>query len=589
MDSNDIAFARIDEVVAVLKEHIRILANVGDDTTALEEAVRVLHASRNEYTYIHRLPQELLAEIFYLARHIPPSDQYGVKKLPSNWVAMSQVSQQWRDVALGSSNLWAHISSSYPRSIIQECLKRSEPTSLTVDWYCSTPDDAQFFRSSLHRVKELTLVLNSTTWNTLSSNLSSPAPKLELLYIFLRSRDAQSPAPLIITDSIFSATTPCLQQVHLSGCSIHPEAPLFTGLTSLGLYDPPQRLSAQNLFSMLRSLPHLSFLGLSEVLEPTTSPVSANITTVALPTLRSLLIRGQPLNQYLEIISLLSFPRDSTIDFRSMTGSPRVLPSLLDFLRVNHARWSTPLSTPLVETMDLDSSWGTLQLSLNPNSNAPGYVADLMKLELRGEWGEDLGVANNTTIISCFSYLPLSSLTSLTSNWPFDTKSWANPFGALPNLKSISVKGQESLDIIEAIVGDLGAYLKTKKQKGTPVASSSGSSAEPLVYDPIFPKLEELHFAGPTFCPWLSDNFVTALRVRKEKGKGLSLLEVKRCEFTSRRVMAELSEVLEVKWDGFTGRDDDDDGDSDDPYEEYEPDDDPADFDSQEFMEEYFY
>ncbi|TFK60893.1 hypothetical protein BDN72DRAFT_850184 [Pluteus cervinus] len=577
--NRDVAFAKIDKKVAILKERICTLASTNKDVTALKERIRSLHADRNTFNTIHEFPPEVLSRILYLARHVPSSDwnYYGKSHL-LRWFAVSRVSQSWRDIALSSTNLWSHLASTYPKRIFDECLRLSKSGPLQVDLYRISPHHTphRFFPSHLNRIQELTLKLSTDEWDTFAPNLSSPAPLLESFFVALEAPGVLSPPPLTITDRMFSGTTPRIRRLHLSACSIDIKSSLFTDLTSLELLNPLKKVSAKAFLIMLRQLPRLTLLAISDVLKPSTALVPSKTGIIALTSLQSLSIEGQSFHQDLDILSHLSFPANSTLKFHSKTGSTAAVHSLLEFLRVNKAARMTS-STPLSYSMDLYSSYNTLKLSLNNDCTEPGYVADLLKFDLRGGWADKLQISNNPEIAVVFSYLHLTTLTSLTSNWHLDTETWTKLFGPLPNLKEISANTQRSIGIIHAIMDDFKAKCppapgnklqnktstrEKKKEKGgrgggqsrAQVASTSGSQA--ANHNPIFPNLEVLKFNGPTYYPWAPDDLVTALRARKTAGKGLKLLEIAQCENMNQTAMDALSEVVTVNWDGFDGDED---------------------------------
>ncbi|TFK65478.1 hypothetical protein BDN72DRAFT_195770 [Pluteus cervinus] len=266
-DTSDIAFAKVDEEIAILRE-----------------GIRALHAYRNTYTPVYRLPPEVLTRIFSLTMQIPNRDWYYGAGMFNRGVAVTRTSQHWRNVALASSSLWSHISSSYPKPIMEEWLKRSKAAPLYVNVYCTSPRDAQLFLVPLHRVRELTLELTTNAWNTFSSNMSSAAPLLEFLSITLNT----SPPPEGIAEPTFWGGFPRLRHLHLSGCSFDTESSLFTDLVSLELCNPPNKVPEQALLSTLRNLPRLTLLTLLDVLDPSNPPVSAEIGAVSLSALQSL-------------------------------------------------------------------------------------------------------------------------------------------------------------------------------------------------------------------------------------------------------------------------------------------------------------
>ncbi|TFK58923.1 hypothetical protein BDN72DRAFT_806305, partial [Pluteus cervinus] len=106
-DTSEVAFQKIDEEIA-----------------ALRESIRALSTFRNTFTPVYRLPPEILTRIFSFLGNSP------VKNPSFIWIVATRVSQHWRNVALTSPGLWSHISSSYPKRIREELLDLSKAAPL---------------------------------------------------------------------------------------------------------------------------------------------------------------------------------------------------------------------------------------------------------------------------------------------------------------------------------------------------------------------------------------------------------------------------------------------------------------------------
>ncbi|TFK65489.1 hypothetical protein BDN72DRAFT_773311, partial [Pluteus cervinus] len=113
-DTSDIAFTKIDKEIA-----------------ALRETIRALHAFRNTFTAVYRLPPEILTRVFSFVQRIR-ADFYSNTPTPLEWVNVTYVSQHWRNVAVGSPTLWSHISSAYPKCAAEEFLWRSKEAPLSI-------------------------------------------------------------------------------------------------------------------------------------------------------------------------------------------------------------------------------------------------------------------------------------------------------------------------------------------------------------------------------------------------------------------------------------------------------------------------
>ncbi|TFK65482.1 hypothetical protein BDN72DRAFT_773298, partial [Pluteus cervinus] len=112
-DTSDVAFSTIDKEIA-----------------ALREKIRTLHAFRNTFTSVHALPSEILTRIFSFVRHLPGTDLYHGNDF-LKWIAVTHVSQQWRNVAIGSPLLWSDLSSTYKQHVTETWLRRSKSAPLS--------------------------------------------------------------------------------------------------------------------------------------------------------------------------------------------------------------------------------------------------------------------------------------------------------------------------------------------------------------------------------------------------------------------------------------------------------------------------
>ncbi|TFK60891.1 hypothetical protein BDN72DRAFT_850182 [Pluteus cervinus] len=577
-DISEVAFAKIDKELA-----------------ALRESIRALHAFRNTFTPIHRLPPEVLTRVFFFvqsAQTIVP--YYGNRAAISlSWVAVTRVSRHWREVAIRSPSLWSHISSNYPKCVVQEWLQRSKAAPLSVDLRHSSPEEAQLVAASLSRIRELKLELNFSCWNRLSPNLSSPAPFLESLTIIIP--DNLQPTSTI-SESTFAGVTPRLRNLELTGCSVDINSSLFADLTALKLRNPPQKFSATDLLTVLRKLPRLTSLVLCDVLHIGAGPVSSNVESFALSSLESVSIRGWSFLQDLDILAHLSFPAKTIVDFHSDTQLGDPASALLDFLTVHKSSrqpWTTP---PDLHNVTLTCGHSQLRLYMNGEpADSSSSRMELLQFEISGPWAGTLEMSDKPETAAIFAAMPLSSLGSFTTNCNIGINTWANVFGPLPKLKRISAAGNRAVNLLTAITNDFktrcpadygkkvqnktGAKGKKKKGKGgrgggkqnvrtTAVASTSGSSNPGMVvWDPIFPNLQTLDLHEMMF-PERTEDLIAALRARKMVQKGITSMVIAECRNMSEGDTLEgLREVVNrVIWDGWDGTDDEYDECEDDVY-----------------------
>ncbi|TFK65477.1 hypothetical protein BDN72DRAFT_860591 [Pluteus cervinus] len=563
-DTSDIAFNKIDQEILALRETIR-------------EKIRVLHAFRNTFTPVYRLPPEILSRIFTLLQYVPkfPGDLHSRRKPTLEWVKVTHVSQHWRDVAIGSPNLWSQISTTYPKCLAEEWLQRSKSAPLSIDLRGSGSLDAdRFITPSLFRIRELTLELTSSSWWILSRNLSSPTPLLESLSIMITDGAFYS-ASSTISDTTFAGTTPRLRFLKLMGCSVDINSSIFTNLEALELRDSPRKMSATDLLTALRNLPRLVSLVVSEVLATGAPLASSSIDsdTIILASLTSLSIRGGSLIQDLDILSHLSFPANTTLRFSSVTQTGESVTSLSDFLRVYNSSHLQESSQPSQVNMDLHCARNFLKLSIQTKYAEPGLMDSSLVFELIGRWGGTLEMPDQIETATLFSYLPLSSLTTFTTNCNIGVNTWITVFGTLPKLRDISVSGSRAVNVLCAIVADLMARCvgplermprpprnttqgRMKWNRGGGRQNSqraSTSNSQAVDWVPIFPQLETLELQDMAF-PEYTENVITALCARKVVGKGLHYIGITECRNLDKDVLRELGRcVCGISWDGHVG------------------------------------
>ncbi|TFK60889.1 hypothetical protein BDN72DRAFT_965470 [Pluteus cervinus] len=552
-DSSDVAFAQIEKEIATL-----------------QEGIRALLAFRNTFTPTYRLPPEILTRVFSFVRHVPKHNERepNLQKLVQ-WITVTHVSQHWRNVAVGSPSLWSFICNSYPKHITQEWLRRAKDASLSLYWHQTPLSDPELVSRSLFRTCHLSLDLASIPWNSLLPHLTSPAPLLESLAIAI---SYGHPKPSAIPDNIFSGTTPHLRRLQLQGCTIDIRcSSLFRDLTWLEIWDPVQKFDTTDVLEVLRKLPRLLFIILCGVLDNSAALVSPDFGIVALNSLGSLSIHGESFDKHLDILSHLSIPTSSTVFFHASCSHRQkgdVVTALFDFLSV-HQSARQASSTVLVDSIDLRCFATSFVLELNLNCTKPGYVDGLLRFSLSGGWDYPL-MPDTPKVATLFSYLPLAALSSFQTNFSLAMGTWSRIFGALPELKRISVVGEGADNVLSVIINDFKSKCppgyaadwerKRRKEKKGKVESGGheiaqaalASSSHLFTWDPIFPKLEYLVLDKSDHFTRSVEDLVAVLCARKEFDKGIKRIEVLGCPDVDDDILNGLKDIVDVDWDGWT-------------------------------------
>ncbi|TFK63436.1 hypothetical protein BDN72DRAFT_847599 [Pluteus cervinus] len=515
-DNSNVAFQKIDEELAVLRE-----------------SIRALQAFRNTFTPIYRLPPEILSRIFSFTQ---PGVKNHNRSTSLRWTRVTYVSQHWRNVAISTPSLWTHIDRFRPKDLVEMWLQRSKAAPLFVNLCPNSSEDeyAYLIKTSLFRIRELRMEVGAGTWNSFWSNLSSPAPLLACLEVSI----PRTLPPLTISDSTFAGATPCLRRLELTGCSVDLNSHLFKDLTVLELHSPPQKILARDLLITIRKLPGLASLVLSDVLHKNAAPLSSNFDTITLPHLGKLSIKGGSFVEDLDFLSHLSFPTNTTLQLYSETqaSTEGMAAALLNFMSVyNAARCQQ--SFPYLLNLSLDD-WNTLELTIRAECTERAHNPALpvfVDLRIYGWLRASLQLSDTPETTALLSSLPLPFLASFSTSCNLDAKVWANGFGHLPNLKHISVARAPALNFLSAMVDDptiaISAPLETKNmqamRKGAKRSTGGGVQlSTPQV--PIFPELETIELRRVVL-PRNTTNLVNVLLARKSVGKGIKFFELREC------------------------------------------------------------
>ncbi|TFK60887.1 hypothetical protein BDN72DRAFT_965468 [Pluteus cervinus] len=528
-ESSEVAFTEIDNEIAALYESIHALRTDQKSFTEIDKAIAALYESihalrtyRNSFSPISGLPPEILARIFSFIRQrsIRSCRNSNRSRFPC-WAVVTSVSQYWRKVALRCPDLWSFISSSYSNRIITIWLHRSKPSPLSVS--LKHHANSEFVRMALPRIRELKLEsLTRPSWNTLLPDLSFPAPRLESLSISFGSALGRylgmHTPPSTGLDIIFNGRAPSLRRLELRNCSF--KLIPFTGLTALEIHDP-HHFSSVDLLVALQELSRLTSLSLSNVHFRSgvlVNPVTSGLCITALPSLESLSIRGQSFNDGLSLLSHLSIPANSTLLFHSDIRPVIDATPLLQFLSVNKSA-RQPLSTVLVDTIDLQCRSRVVKLDMNTGCTKAGYVADLLKFELTDPWAGTMDFSGFQATADLLSYLPLTHLTSFHTNCKLGlgASTWTTVFGSLPELKHISVVGKDAASLLCAIVNDF--------KHRYPIKAEVALRSLLVNWDPIFPALERVDSDGGDL-PKPVEDLLLALSARKGAGRAIKYIGV---------------------------------------------------------------
>ncbi|KAF8913594.1 hypothetical protein CPB85DRAFT_556160 [Mucidula mucida] len=216
----------------------------------LQKLVAIVRGQRNALQVVHRLPDEVLASIFWRTQqHLPsflPTPLHGqtFDSGHRNWLSLLHVCRQWRGVIASSRLLW---------STVDNSLMPGKPL--------FTEHELGLLKPHIHRMRELHLGLSKWTESveTVFEALSSPALALESLTI--DTHGAVNAGYHLMP--LFAGDMPHLRKLCLEFFTAWPTH-YFSGLTSLCLHhqQTPHSLrpSTNEFLNFLEASPHLQEL-----------------------------------------------------------------------------------------------------------------------------------------------------------------------------------------------------------------------------------------------------------------------------------------------------------------------------------------
>ncbi|KAF8555346.1 hypothetical protein OG21DRAFT_1507762 [Imleria badia] len=452
-DMETIALARIE--TEILKQKL-VLSN--------------LYTRKNSFSFVSRLPTEILATIFILcARDYHSEDQ---NHSPPTWLNVSYVCYHWREVALNCPTLWTYVST-MPHRWTEEFLDRSKKAILKIRikllYVYHVPQWWNSVEKAMHhveRIQELSLDLPGTHSNKVLLMLSSRAPCLQNLKISLRDYPSESPVVL------FDGDTPALRALELSNCPVPLSSFKLSGLTTLKLCRVPPRLrhNIEELLATLSCMQDLVQLYLDRALTNATGFVfNAAFNTlqkIYLPHLSRLLIAA-PLSTLTALLSCVNVPSDA--EFRlecqseadsSLDGYSLLSPVLGQRFSVaeNHAPSSQAIHSLVIDS----TTWNEKYPRLTFGTSGRDHISHFSKS--RAEWGcnvplqiafEEVRIDRDRIISDICCSMPLTHLQSIhVFHPPTSSAFWMRTFGHLQDLRYIKLSQGDMPELASLLYDD---------------------------------------------------------------------------------------------------------------------------------------
>lgn len=248
-----------------------------DQESFRDTDLALLKRQRNNYTFISRLPVEVLTEIFMYFRG-PPFDEWSNSKISEgkdNLVQIIHVCHRWREVAKAYPALWNRIESGHNMNPAQIQyfldLSRNMPLSINHEFCdCGPQQNLDFNRLSLisdHLSKVVTLRISGhidMDWPFIYTSLFVHAPKLRVFILDRSSPDTELGKE--IDSDLFGGCAPQLQHLTIMGFKLsfkNPISPdILHGLKVLRLQISPQYTRLADILGFLRHSPRLEILEL---------------------------------------------------------------------------------------------------------------------------------------------------------------------------------------------------------------------------------------------------------------------------------------------------------------------------------------
>ncbi|KAL0945280.1 hypothetical protein HGRIS_000789 [Hohenbuehelia grisea] len=254
---------------------------------------------------IHKLPSELLADIFALCHAMMEDDP----SLGCARVILSHVCPRWRGIILSMPLLWSTInvygSQDLNRPRVQEHLRRSASCLLSVRIYADkadhVEDSIELVVAHAQRLKALHFfMINSHASPNLDLLRTSAFPALETLGVSIRNWQQQD------ADSIFHllSTSPRIRSLMWDGPGGLPSSPCWMAFTEIDIWNT---LSFQDVHTLLSQCHNVVDL---QLLRVSSGGPLVNEVMVTLHQLTTLSLRAtQPLDDLLDRLRLPSLKR----------------------------------------------------------------------------------------------------------------------------------------------------------------------------------------------------------------------------------------------------------------------------------------
>jgi hypothetical protein len=274
------------------------------------------NAAKVEEAFIHKLPNETLADIFLLNASLQDMG-WGDDRAEAT-IASSQVCSRWRSIALSYPTIWGCIINYNEHSLkwIDELLRRSEASLLDFGSRIWRIDLSGRHDSGLgvlklvfnhtSRLRTFSLQAPFSVWELVRSRfLQQAAPNLEFLNLCILFDDGR-----VFIDPLFNNHAPSLRNLHLRRCIVDFTSQILTPLTELYVQEIttlPLAPTVVPWLHLLAEMPSLRRITIIDAISYTATEIS--FPTVHLVNLERLSVEGTFYESVTLINQLITPPR----------------------------------------------------------------------------------------------------------------------------------------------------------------------------------------------------------------------------------------------------------------------------------------
>ncbi|TFK67220.1 hypothetical protein BDN72DRAFT_961198 [Pluteus cervinus] len=399
-----------------------------------------------QFSGINDLPPELLTRIFSNLTHQISSRE---------WMSVTHVSRYWRVTALYSSALWSNILVDTP--YVKEWLKRSKSYPLSIQLDRSSHRSLPVLQAALcelSRIRQLELTLTPSLWAAVSPHLKVAAPSLESLLLAKKllhngnddGSEVSTPQNLVLPDNIFAGVAPHLNSATFINCVADLKSPIFHGLTSLTIDNPPEAIepAPPEVLEALRSMPNLETLTLLLDWQWCHGLTFDSKPMVTLPRLSKFTFKAD-YDAHMYILSRLKFTPTTTLILISIAFNLHTLESAVHNIikAYYNARGDTKTPVHRLEFSVDDGNPDDLLIQIHRKTDICDFVLDINLKHMK--WGE----SPDGYAMQLFR-LPLAPRDStLVTTIPLSYFAWRRAPDYLVNLTNLSLKSGASESFLD--------------------------------------------------------------------------------------------------------------------------------------------